>query len=155
MSFSQSKITTVFVIRHAEKMSGNDPSLTETGKQRALQVDHLLKDAGITAIYSTQFKRTMETAEPLAKRLNLKIEPYNPRDNQSLVERVMNDHPGETILVVGHSNTVNKLSEAFGADDFGELDESVYDYLYQLSIQFSNGKAIAKRVTLNTVNQKL
>ena len=60
----------VFVVRHAEKQSeSNEPGvpLSEAGRARANKLAALLKSAGVTAIYSTDFVRTLETAEPLAR----------------------------------------------------------------------------------------
>ena len=62
---------TVFVVRHAEKQSeSNEPGvpLSEAGRARANRLAAYLKNAGVTAIYSTDFVRTLETAEPLAGR---------------------------------------------------------------------------------------
>ena len=74
--------STVFVVRHAERadagsagagMMANDPDLAEAGRARAESLATALKDAGITAIYATQFKRTQQTAAPLAKALGVPV----------------------------------------------------------------------------------
>ena len=71
----------VFIVRHAEKETsgGNDPELSESGRARAEVLARMLHDAGITAVYATEFKRTQQTAAPLAKTLAIKptIVPAN------------------------------------------------------------------------------
>ena len=68
--------STIFIVRHAEKAEsgGTDPDLSEPGKARAESLANILKDAGITAIYTTEFKRTQETAAPLAKILGIAVD---------------------------------------------------------------------------------
>ena len=70
----------IFVVRHAERadaapgasaMMDSDPDLSAAGKARAQSLASMLKDAKITAIYTTRYKRTKQTAEPLAAALGL------------------------------------------------------------------------------------
>ena len=59
--------STIFLVRHAEKKTGDDPDLTKAGHARAESLAKMLKDADITAIYTSEVKRTQQTAAPLAK----------------------------------------------------------------------------------------
>jgi hypothetical protein len=62
----------IFVVRHAEKSAdGNDPDLSAAGQERAEALARIVKDAEITAIFTTEFKRTQETAAPIAKELHV------------------------------------------------------------------------------------
>jgi probable phosphoglycerate mutase len=70
------------LIRHGEndyvkkgKLAGRLPGvhLNEKGRQQALALAERLKDAPIKAIYSSPLERAIETAEPLAKKLNLDL----------------------------------------------------------------------------------
>ena len=66
-SQNDGKVTTVILVRHAEKQSeGDDPSLTAAGKERALALVHVLGEMDVAAVYSTPYARTRETAQPLA-----------------------------------------------------------------------------------------
>jgi len=58
----------VVIVRHAEKAAngGNDPDLSSAGRARAEALARILKDSGITAIFTSEFKRTQETAVPTA-----------------------------------------------------------------------------------------
>ena len=78
-SEDKQNVSMVYLVRHAEKAdTGKDPELTDIGKQRADELARMLKDAGVTHIWSTDYKRTRTTAEPLATRLRLKVEIYDP-----------------------------------------------------------------------------
>src|SRR5688500_8983040 len=66
--------TTVILVRHAEKADGpGDVALTEAGVARAMRLADVLKGAGIHAVYSTPYKRTTDTATPVAKALGLEV----------------------------------------------------------------------------------
>ena len=129
----------VFVVRHAEKQSeSNEPGvpLSEAGRARANRLAALLKNAGVTAIYSTDFVRTLETAEPLARALKITVRKYsatgadgNP-DLKPLVARLKAEHPHDTIFVVGHSNTVPPLLKALGCVEDITIAASQYDDLF-------------------------
>jgi len=66
------QITTVILVRHAEKSSdgSKDPELTDAGNARAIALAKLLKEVKVDAIYSTGFKRTQNTVAPLAWQRN-------------------------------------------------------------------------------------
>jgi broad specificity phosphatase PhoE len=122
---------TVFLVRHAEKEStGNDPSLTEAGRKRAELLATVLGDAGITAIFSSEFKRTQETAAPLAKRLGISVTVVPAKDVDALVSRVHALAPGGRALIVGHGNTVPAVATRLTGVKVAELMEADYDRLF-------------------------
>lgn len=126
----------VFVVRHAEKISEDDERLTDAGRARAGRLAGMLKNAGVSAIYSTQTERTIGTAQPLANALGLKIGIYDARtvegrpDFKEFVERVHREVPDGIALVVGHSNTVPLLLEAFGCGEEITIASDEYDNLF-------------------------
>src|SRR5687767_8922696 len=89
-SSAQSDITTLIFVRHAEKVNdGNkDPELTAEGKDRAARLSALLASQPITAIYSTDFKRTRSTVQPLADAAQNKLSLYEPMKVAGLQELV-------------------------------------------------------------------
>ncbi|MBA2301670.1 MAG: histidine phosphatase family protein, partial [Acidobacteria bacterium] len=112
----------VFVVRHAERadaatgappMMTTDPDLSDPGKARAESLATALKDARITAIYTTEFKRTRQTAAPLAKALGIEPTVVPAKDFPGLMEKVK--AASGNILVVGHSNTVGDVIAKLGA----------------------------------------
>ena len=65
--------TVVLLVRHAEKAAqpAQDPPLTDAGSARARALVAVARDAGVSAIITTQFLRTKNTAEPTATALTL------------------------------------------------------------------------------------
>src|SRR5947208_11512637 len=90
----------IFIVRHAEKAkgNGNDPDLSEVGRGRAESLAKILRDSGITDIYATEFKRTQQTAAPLAKILSLGVTTIAGKDSAALIAKLRNSHGN--ILVV-------------------------------------------------------
>jgi broad specificity phosphatase PhoE len=133
---------TVFLVRHAEradqgagmqmqKMMGNDPDLSPAGQSRAESLAAMLKDAGITAIYTTQFKRTQQTAAPLAKALGLEVQAVSAADLKTLAARIAAENGN--VLVVGHSNTVPDTIKALGVAAPVTIGDDEYDNLFIVS----------------------
>lgn len=124
--------TTFILVRHAEKEKvEDDPGLTTEGLERAENLAFMLKDIPLDAIYSSDYKRTKDTAKPTAAQKNLKVNLYNPRELESEKNEMLQKHEGKTILVVGHSNStpsfVNLLA---GIGKAEKIDESVYSKLF-------------------------
>jgi len=126
--------TTVIIVRHAEKAAtpADDPPLTTAGETRAKALWDVVKDAGVDAIITTQFVRTKETAAPTAKMLKLTPHVINTSDGNhaKLVVAAIRKHAGQTILVVGHSNTVPSIIAALGAEKPPPICDLEYDNLY-------------------------
>ena len=135
---SDSDLQIIYLVRHAEKQladpTDKDPGLTERGRQRAAQLARVLRDGGINSIYSTDYRRTRQTAAPLAQRLQLPIANYDPANLPALAAR-LRASPGNA-LVVGHSNTTPQLVELLGGDSVSAIDEArEYDRLYILVLR--------------------
>jgi broad specificity phosphatase PhoE len=136
-------LTTIILVRHAEKKieSNNpDPDLTPAGVERAQQIARVFGDAGINAIYATQYKRTQQTVKPLADRLGLSMNLLNANQTQELVNEIQTAHRGQTIFVAGHSNTVPAIMAALSGEPFAEIPDSEYDNLFIVTI-YRFGKA--------------
>ncbi len=123
----------IFFVRHAEKSKNDprDPDLNEAGHARAAQLQYHLAEAGITKIYSTEYKRTQQTVAPLAEALGIEVLTY-ATDLTAITEALRSSTDGN-ILVVGHSNTTPKLiSKLLGEETYEKLDESIYNKLFVL-----------------------
>ena len=147
------KVTTVFLVRHAERATepAQDPPLTEAGKARAEALARLLSGAGVKAVYTSQFARTKQTAEPLAKLLGvpvnpvpLAVKPDKPREvsEQSIRElkSKIEGHAGGAVLVVGHTNSIPDLIRELGGDVVPNIPEDKFDNLFVVTV-YAPGRA--------------
>ncbi|CAN5552015.1 phosphoglycerate mutase family protein [soil metagenome] len=132
---------TIFVIRHAERadqveggtaMMTTDPDLSAVGQARAESLAAMLKDAGITTIFVTQYKRTQQTAAPLATALGVTPEQVGSREVDALAQQLR--AASGSILVVGHSNSVPNLLKALGTGTSVEIAETEYDNLFIVTL---------------------
>lgn len=139
-STSLFKVTTVILIRHAEKSdsSTNDPILSTKGKQRANELMHIAGITGIKAIYTSKFTRTKETVEPLAQLLNLT--PGEVNESQDIANDILTKHAGEVVLVVGHTNSIPEVLTLLHSDIIPHIEETEFDNLFILTI-YSADKA--------------
>lgn len=129
-------ITTIILVRHAEKASdgSKDPTLSDAGKARALQLATFLQSQSIQGIYSTAYQRTRQTVEPLATAKVLKVEEYDPA-SKTAVSEIAARHPGGTIVIVGHSNTVpGMVNQLIGREEYKNFDDSDYGNLIIVSL---------------------
>ena len=151
--FESQATTTVIFVRHAEKAAipADNPGLSEAGKQRAAELARQLVDAdviaGIDAVYSTSYRRTEETVQPVATALNLPITPYDASNTETIMDEIVREHKGKIVLVVGHSNTVPALIGNMGASkNVPEISENEYDNIYIVSVPwFGKTKTIRLR----------
>ena len=123
----------LFLVRHAERADSGgapqkDPGLSEKGRERAEALARELRDAGITALYTTEFKRTQQTAAPLAHSLGVNPEVVPAKEMATLLHK-LKDGSGNA-LVVGHSNTLPEIMQALGISARPKIGESDYDDLY-------------------------
>jgi len=132
-------------------MPADDPGLTPAGERRVAELTRQLVDAdvvaGVDAVYSTPFRRTEETARPVAETLGLTVNSYDPANTEEIMERIVKEHKGKIILVVGHSNTLPALIGNMGASKkVPEIAENEYDNIYIVSIPwFGKTKTIRLR----------
>jgi broad specificity phosphatase PhoE len=125
-SFSQS---TVFIVRHAEKADDSkDAELSGAGRGRAEALAKMLKDSKITVIYATEFKRTQQTAAPLAKAVGVTITTL-PAENQAALVAKLRTSTANS-LVVGHGNTIPDIIKALGITQPVNISDSDYDNLF-------------------------
>ncbi len=108
--------TTVVLVRHAERVAeGQDPGLSDIGHAHAARLAELLARAGLDAIYVTEWKRTQETAAPVAATSSVEPRVVPAERHKRLLRRLKWRHRGDVVLVVGHSNTVSLVAEGLGA----------------------------------------
>jgi phosphohistidine phosphatase SixA len=140
----------VVLVRHADKAAepAGDPRLNEQGNRRALALASALHHAGIRHIVVSQYRRTGETAAPLAAALDIVPQVVPPGDGiEAHVRDVVAAVRGATgpVLVVGHSNTVPAIITALGGPQVAAIDEDEYDRLYLLSTSHGSPRLVQGR----------
>lgn len=147
------KPITVFLVRHAEREDEprQDPPLNKLGIARSEALARLLGNAGIKAIFTSQFNRTKQTGEPLATKLGLTVTPFtlksspsNPRqiaeESTAEVTNKILERAGQSVLVVGHSNSIPEVIKMLGGDVVPTIDERKFDDLFVVTV-YAKGKA--------------
>ena len=126
----------IYLVRHAEKdydsPNKEDLPLTECGKQRSKALAVFLQDIKLQADYSTDYIRTKSTAAPTAEFNNLETKMYSAAAHEGLVAELL--AAKETVLVVGHSNTIPVIATMLTGDHFSEIELDVFDRIYQVVI---------------------
>lgn len=157
-TFSQEKnseksaeVTTYYFIRHAEKDRSNpsekNPRLMQKGLERAESWRKIFDNIAFDAVYSTDYNRTMETAQPTAAQNNLEITLYDANKIDSPEEFIKNTK-GKTVLVVGHSNTTPAfVNSVIGQKKYEDMDDNNNGNLYIVTIV--GDKIIDQLLTIN------
>jgi broad specificity phosphatase PhoE len=133
---------TIILVRHADRVSGMsaDALLSPAGEERARQMSQVLKDAKVQRIYVTEVRRTQQTAEPIAARLHLKPIVIAKQDTDALVNQLRKAGDDETILVIGHADTLPRIIELVGGGSVPAFPDTEYDRLTVL-VTGTGGKA--------------
>lgn len=130
----------VILLRHAERAAGGtNPSLTAAGRARAKLLARMLAKTGIDAIFTSEFKRTKETAAPIAERLGLS--PLELDDDMAAAEQQLRA-AGQCVLVVGHTDTVPALIAALGGPHV-EIPDNAFNRLFVVHVRNDSGNLLS------------
>jgi phosphohistidine phosphatase SixA len=141
-------VTTVILVRHAEKKiepNNSDPDLSPEGEARARELVRVLGNAGVTAIYTTQYRRTQQTVKPLADRLSLPITQVESNNTNEVVRQIKVNHAGGVVLHAGHSNRVPAIIAGLGGGNYPDIPDSDYDDMFVVTL-YRYGKASTVRI---------
>jgi broad specificity phosphatase PhoE len=130
-----------YAMRHLQKASGPDAGLSAEGRANAERLAGWFGGGPPRAIYVSTTRRARETAAPLAARLGLSPQEYDPSDTPGLIARVKAE--AGPVLVVGHSNTVPEIVERLGGTRPGELGESDYGDVFVI---WADGRTERRRL---------
>ena len=136
-SIPENDCSTFYLIRHAEKVRTNksdrDPKLNEKGILRALNWKEYFLDKDITKIYSTNYKRTLETVKPIQEAIGLTAILYSPSSID--YKDFISSNEGEVVLIVGHSNTIpNFVNELINDQVYDQIDDLNNSNLYVVNL---------------------
>lgn len=139
---------TIVLVRHAEKAASTemdktgDVDLSAEGRERAERLAKAVKKYKPHEIFATDYKRTKQTAEPIAKLRGKEIQTYDPAKQADLVAKIMastTDH----YLIVGHSNTTPALANLLMKKEvFKQLPDTEYGVFWVIRIK----KGVVKKV---------
>ena len=129
--------STFYFIRHAEKdrtnMDDRDPKLKEEGLLRAAKWGLVMQNVTFDAVYSTDYNRTKQTAQPTAEKSGLELTLYDPSnlDGKAFLEA----NSGKNVLVVGHSNTTPQFVNAvLGSAKYQDMNDNDNASIYIITI---------------------
>jgi broad specificity phosphatase PhoE len=124
----------VVIVRHAEKATngGTDPDLSSAGRTRADALARILKDSGITGIFTSEFKRTQETAAPTAISAHVTPTVVAAKDTAALVAKL--HQLNGNALVVGHGDTIPNLVKALGINVPVNISDADYSELFIVTL---------------------
>ena len=130
---------TIFLVRHAERADagmtappGADPDLSPEGRTRSSSLARVLADAGITAIFTTELKRTQQTAAPLGQALKLSTTTVPSSNIPALIDQIK--LVTGNVLVVGHSNTLPEIMKRLGVQTPVTIADDRFDDLFVLTM---------------------
>ncbi len=137
-------VTKIYIVRHGEKETGNDPVLTPAGNKRAGDLMRALQNEGIQKIYVSKFRRTQNTGDSIRLQLNIDTVHYVA---DTLCDKLINaimEHRdfGKTILIIAHSNTIPQIIRKLGVKDYpyGDIPDYGYDNLFLITYKKEKAK---------------
>ena len=136
-------VLTVIVVRHAEKIidpNNPDVELSPAGQARAQEIARVFADAGINAIYATQYKRTQQTVKPLSDKLGVPVAIVDSKNASGLIAQIRAQHSGQTVFIAGHNNTVPEIVAALGGPQYPTIPDNEYDNVFVVTV-YRTGKA--------------
>jgi broad specificity phosphatase PhoE len=135
-------IFTIYLVRHAEKEvsaeNPKDPPLTSCGELRAESLATFFGEIDLEAIYSTEYHRTKNTAQPTAKEQGKMLQFYDPGQLDDFAKLLIKNR--KDVLVVGHSNTTPVLAGLLVGEELDAFDESIYNRIYQVVLYKDKGR---------------
>ena len=128
----------VILVRHAELAAapGVEPRqvpLSEDGQQRAQRLAALLANAGVSAVYATDFERTQATGMPIARLAGRDVTIVSKGDAADFVARLRREHAGQVVVVVGHTDTLPGIIKAYGFEQDVRIDSQDYGNVFVLA----------------------
>ena len=125
----------LFILRHTEKQEpdAEDPQLSEQGIKRAQYWARVLQDVQFDAVYTTNFKRNIQTANLVTAGRDVELKIYYPMSFD--VKQFLQQEQGKRILIIGHSNTIpDMVNRLVGSNEEPPMSHQNYNLLYIVNI---------------------
>lgn len=119
--------TTLVLLRHLHKTDGEDPGLSECGQAQAVLLRARFHTSQFDEVWHSNVRRTRQTAQALPSRA---LQAYDPRE---AVQTTLNRFTGDTVALVGHSNTIPAFIQALIPSQHMSLAEQDYGDLFILT----------------------
>ncbi|MDP3859104.1 MAG: histidine phosphatase family protein [Stagnimonas sp.] len=151
---SQAAPQLVILVRHAEKAAEprEDPTLSEVGTARAKALAQTLADAKVGAVLTSPLRRTRDTGTPVAEAVGIKPQAIGFEGGTvahvAAVAAAVRAQAVDTVLVVGHSNTVPAIVAALGGPKLADFCESSFDQLLLLRLDSEPPRLLRARYGL-------
>ena len=137
--------TTVILTRHADTNPGSG-ELNETGRERARALVDAVGAMRITAIYSPNLERNLDTVRPLASRLGIEITRtagVSVFAADSIAREILDKHAGGVVLWVGNvSGNLQVIYRRLGGAGMGPVE---YGDLHILTIPDQGPVGVVKK----------
>lgn len=137
--------TTVIMLRHAD-VEEKTPLLSEAGHARARALVDAVKGMPITAIYSPDLQRNIDTVTPLARERGLEI-TLTPLVSvlvaKDIAQEMVTKHAGGTVVYVGNaSGNLQSVYWHLGGSGTGPVS---YGDLYIMSVPDKGEAKVVKK----------
>lgn len=142
---SLSNVTQIYIIRHTEKTSDTqeNPELSTTGIERALYWKKVLQHIQFDQVFTTDFKRNIQTAELISTDSSVKPELYFPMSFDVL--KFINLIKGQKVLIIGHSNTIpDMVNRLIDETKYPPMSHENYNTLYLININKNGDTSSSK-----------
>jgi len=124
---------TVYIVRHAEKAdASSDPALSAAGEARARALSRVMSSDRPDFVITSPLRRTILTAQPTVMERSLPMEAIDFEGGVEghvarIVAQVRDLEADQTVLIVGHSNTVPLIARALGYAEAADMPECEFD----------------------------
>ena len=132
--------TTIILTRHSDR----DPLAEDLNDKGRLRAEALVEAVGamnITAIYSPDLKRNLETAKPLAKHLGIEVQVLGSSKNE-VTTTILTRNPGEVVIWIGNSGNLKEIYPHLGGEGAPPIN---YGDLYIVEVKDSGNPVVTKK----------
>jgi hypothetical protein len=110
----------------------------------------MLQDAALSAIFVSEFLRSVQTGTPVATTAGLSVTPYTSADTAGLLTAIRTSYANKSVLVVAHSNTIDDIATGLGMPGIGQLTATQFDRMFVITRTWCGTRLCRMRYGLST-----